>query len=255
MNLRARVSTFAAAAVVALACTAPASAAVLYSGVGSPDAEGWLGFGGFGFVSGTPATPVTVNTTLFNELQAGYSNRTIVGTLVNPAFPRLDRNPGFALDFTVKLNSEASTRPERAGFSVLLLAHDRLGIELGFHGNQVFAQTSSFTVGSSVALDTLVTRNYRLQVGGSAWSLSVDGGLPILAGSVVDYSGFGSAPYTLGDMLFLGDNTTSANASFTLGRVALDTVGVATVPLPAAGWLVLAGLGLLGTAARRSRRS
>jgi hypothetical protein len=52
-------------------------------------------------------------------------------------------------------------------------------------------------------------------------------------------------------MLFLGDNTTSASADFTLGRITLTTGPFAATPAPLPAWLILAGAGWL--ASRRPR--
>jgi hypothetical protein len=252
-------------AVLALAClSGTVQAATLYTGAGLPASQGWLTyFATGGSQTASAGNPVTVDTTAANGLNAGYLNRSIalfptpgLGGFINPAFPLLDRQAGFNLDFTLRMNSEASTRPERAGFSVLVITSDKQGIELGFHTSSIFAQDRDFTdtglAARSAALDTTLSRDYRLSILGNGYQLSSAGSL-ILGGSLVDYfNTTNSSPlafvYGQQDFLFMGDNTTSANASFTLGRVELNT---AVVPLPAAGWLLLAGLGLLGTAGRR----
>jgi hypothetical protein len=249
-------------AVVSL--SGPAGAATLYDGAGLPAGQSWLTYfatGGTQTAVGTD--PVTVDTTANSGFYAGYLNRSInlfpagLGGFVNADFPALDRNPGFVLDFTVRINAETSTRPERAGFSVLVLSSDRYGIELGFHTGGIFAQDRDFTAADlatrTAAFDTTRTTSYRLSVAGDAYALA-GGGTPILSGSLVDYFNTASTSplgfvYGQPDLLFIGDDTTSANASFTLGAVQVNAI-----PLPAAAWLLLGGLAALGRVSNRLDR-
>lgn len=59
-----------------------------------------------------------------------------------------------------RLAQETHNRPERAGFSVILLGADRRGIELGFWRDQVFAQADQplFTRGENVPASSIRSR-------------------------------------------------------------------------------------------------
>lgn len=161
---------------------------------------------------------------------AGYFNQNpITGTLVNPAFPQLNRATGFQLNWNLQVNSESHANSNRAGFSMILLASDHRGLELAFWNNEVWAQTDSplFTHGEGAIFSTTTQTNYQLLIFGNSYDLKADG-TSILNGSLRDYSGFG-IPYTHANFLFLGDDTSSAGGDFTLGRVTLLTA----VPEPA----------------------
>jgi hypothetical protein len=106
-----------------------AETSILYDGIGSPTALGWLTYGQFPpsppFPSAYSGTPV-LNTNLgigngkFGY--AGYANHRYnysVGSLelVNTQFPSLDRHAGFEVDFNVAVTTESSNE-NRAGFSI-----------------------------------------------------------------------------------------------------------------------------------------
>ena len=89
--------------------------------------------------------------------------------------------------------------------------------------------------------------DYQLAIQGSGYSLFGNSAL-LLSGSLRDYSAFGGPPYTLTSFLFLGDNTSSANANVTLGNMS-----VSAVPEPCS--LMFVALSFAGVAIVTRRRS
>ncbi|MFO0808913.1 MAG: PEP-CTERM sorting domain-containing protein [Gemmataceae bacterium] len=178
---------------------------------------------------------------------AGYSNyQPLPMVLKNAAFPVLDRTAGFRLNWTVQVQQESHTSVNRAGFSAILLANDRRGIELGFWTTEVWAQEAGFTRAESAAWNTGQPTDYSLTILGNTYQLTANG-TPLLTGPLRDYSSSG-APYNLPNYLFLGDDTSSAAADVTLGRVTVLS------PVPEPSGLLLGGLALVGIVARRQCR-
>lgn len=208
--------------------------APLYTG-GAPAADGWIlaGFGTFteNPVGGGGVELVTPGPPDLNR--AGYSR-------VSPV--SLDRTVGYTLSFDLQLVSEAHTSNDRAGLSLVLIGNDGLGIELAFFTDRIWAQNVAFTHGEEALLDTTVRRVYTIAVSGSGYAVSL-GGSPILSGSLRDYAGF---PYDSPNFLFVGDDTTQANAtSRWFGADLVDT--------PEPGTLWLTGLAMAGLLRRRLR--
>ncbi len=219
-----------------------------------PAAQPWLFYADDGIFSGGSASQsaiasgVNLNTDL--AVSGGYSNYVpIVNSFKNPAFPILDRGQGFRLTFELELLSETHVSDDRAGFSVILLADDMLGIELGFWEDRIWAQNDNplFTQGEGVAFDTTQGEViFELLILGDQYFLSADGNM-ILSDSLRDYTAFGGPPYTLGSYLFLGDNTGSGGANVNLGRIS-----IANIPEPS-GLSLIACLVLVGITRRRTR--
>lgn len=182
----------------------------------------------------------TVDTTASLNTQAGYFTTDPLGINgVHPKMPLLNRAVGYTVDFGVRVQAEDhGSRVDRAGFSVIVLGTDLKGIELGFWTNEIWAQADSpmFTHAEGVARDTTVLTNYALSVLGSNYTLYADGS-PILTGPLRDYSAFG-APYNTANQIFLGDDTTSAGARFSIAHV---NVNLAAVPEPSG--LILISIG------------
>lgn len=179
--------------------------------------------------------------------QAGYFTTDPLGVLPNhPALPVLNRGTGFTIRFDVRVRAENhGARVDRAGFSILALASDRRGIELGFWENEVWAQADDplFTHAEGASFNTTNFTRYDLSILGNAYQLFADGTL-LLAGAVRDYSAFG-LPYSTPNQVFLGDDTTSAGALIDLAFVSASTQAV---PEPAS--LLLVALGGLALAHR-----
>jgi hypothetical protein len=202
-------------------------------------------------ISGT-----NLNTTLGNGILAGYSNRranfltnpVTPGASVKEPFPSLNRTTGYTLKFTVAILSESSDSPDRAGFSVLVLSSDAQGIEIGFQDNRevgtVFAQNLNFTQGESETtvslLDTLrASTEYDLAILGNDYTLSANN-TQILTGKLRDYDDADFLnPYQTPDFIFLGDNTSQAQASINLGNVSLTTTPVPFEFSPALGLVAI----------------
>ncbi|MFM7425882.1 MAG: Calx-beta domain-containing protein [Elainella sp.] len=198
-----------------------------------------------------------------NSIYAGYSSLTTAGDKVNPTYPDLDRTAGFSLQFGAQILEEQRTNPNRAGFSVILLSSDKRGIELGFQqaeGGRIFAQSDGttpnpadqsngqpnglFVAAESTAHNINLATDYRLTIQGNSYRLFANGS-PILTGPLRDYSPFSGAidPYERPNLVFLGDDTTSARARVSLSRVALQTENRIRF-LPNSGFLGTASLGL-----------
>ncbi len=219
---------------------APTKSTVLYNGAlgSTPDAQGWA-YGGLASPTASGGA-TTLDTTGSAQIQAGFS-ASQAGFLGSTApVPALSRTRGFTLTFAVQVQSEAHSGSDRAGFSVIALADDARGIELGFWQNQIWAQEGGtaklFTHAEGAAFDTtggLI--GYELAIRGDTYRLS-SGGQPILSGPIRDYSAATGLldPYETPSYLFFGDDTTSAAAS-----IRLASVGV-TQPLDRQVFLPLA---------------
>ncbi|TAF57271.1 MAG: hypothetical protein EAZ60_07505 [Oscillatoriales cyanobacterium] len=227
----------------------------LYKGANgnTPSAQNWLSLTNLNLISPTivaseiySGNGVNLNSTAANSIYAGYTNNP-----ANPLFPPLDRTSGFSLDFNLQIISEARTNSNRAGFSIVAVTSDRKAIEIGFQqlsattGN-IFAQGDGITpnpggqinglflAAENVAYNTNNAFDYTLRVQGDNYFLS-EGGDIILTGPLRDYSAFSGAidPYETPNFLFLGDDTTSAQANINLTRVSLQTPAkVRFVPNP-----------------------
>lgn len=232
----------------------------LYDGsLGSlPTSQGWLKFGASPpvfplFPVGGTQSLITGGIQLNSSSigSSGYSNyNSYAPILFNQAFPELDPVKGFTISFDVKINGETHTSDDngdgiqdRAGFSVIVVTSDKTkAIELGFWTDEIWAQTASplFTHSTTERAfrntTTAVTR-YHLVVENNTYKLfAPDSSTPILSGNLRDYSAFNHStaapspitslpfdPYETPNFLFLGDNTTSAQASSNLTQVELQT--------------------------------
>jgi hypothetical protein len=216
-----------------------ASTFTLYDGLlqTTPDHQGWL------FYSLIQATQVVSDgTTIFDTTAdqddfAGYMLR--VGSGAFTQIPSLDRARGFTLNITVQVLTETHSTDkdgdgidDRAGFSIIFLAEDTKGIELGFWPDEIWAQEdgdaeppagSLFTHAEGVAFDTMAAlTTYQLTIITDTYTLAV-GDTPILTGPVRDYTSF-DRPwdfYELPNLLFLGDDTSQAKASIRLANVSV----------------------------------
>ncbi len=199
----------------------------------------WLNYGSLnGGTQSISGGLTNLDTSSANGAYAGYSNYNVASpappsfitptTLVNPLFPTLDRNAGYNLSFTVRINSQVNNGTNgdyRAGFSIIALSSDKQGIEIGFRDSDIFSQNNSAfnsigeqATGVSSLLSSLTT--YNLNVSGNNYTLT-SGTTTLLSGLLRDYttaSGFGTDVYRTSNFLFLGDNTTSARANIDLQK-------------------------------------
>ena len=185
--------------------------------LGLPSGQGWL-YVAFGATQTLTNNGVMLDSTASVNAQAGYSY-TMPGLL--------NRTNGFTLRFTSQVISGSHVNPDRAGFSIILLAGDRRGIELGFWTNTIFAQSDSpiFTHAEEANYPTATALvDYMLTFHATNYVLSANG-TPILSGPVRDYTAFNGFPnpYSSTNFLFFGDDTTSAGGAFILKKVGLIT--------------------------------
>lgn len=221
-------------------------------------------------------TKTTLDTTASNGIYAGYSNYNAPpstdaplftnplasNSKVNSAFPILDRNAGYTLSFTMKINSQTNdgtNGPNRAGFSAIVLGNDNQGIEIGFRTSDIFSQGNAAfnSIGNqATGLDLTQLNTYNLNVSGGSYTLT-SGNSTLLNGLLVDYTlanGFASGIYRTPNLIFLGDDTTSARASVDISNITLSTNTAAAVPEPSSLIGTALAIGLGATLKRRLRK-
>lgn len=177
------------------------------------------------------ATPIYENAaTILDTTKSG--NETYAGWVATAesiaGFPLLDRVAGFQVIFSVQVDNESHSNHNRAGFSLIILSQDARGIELAFWENEIWAQNDDttgglFTHGEAAIFDTTAGLiNYQLTIINDTYTLNADG-LSILAGPLRDYSNFEGFPdpYQTPNFLFIGDNTTSAQARSRMSYVSV----------------------------------
>jgi len=201
---------------VLLAAMNVAKAQTLYAGsLGTtPDSQGWI----YG-VLGSATKSATTGSTLFDTT---LSNTTQGGWTYDPT-PDLNHTNGFSVSFTLRVNSESHSSTNRGGFGIIVIADDLRGVELDFWNNTIFAQSAGFVHAEDTAFATTgAFVNYALTFQATNYVLSANGAA-ILAGPLRIY-GTPSGPldpYAIPNLIFLGDDTSSASASINLQQVAL----------------------------------
>jgi len=200
----------------------------LYNGLSlpsqTPDQQGWTYL-----KTAYPTVPSAQATAGGTILNTGTS-KNYAGYFKQSPVP-LDRDKGYSISFSVKINSESHSSSNRAGFSIIATSNPSgtetqpYSLELGFWQNSIWAQNVGFTKGESVSFNTQsAVNNYELRIQGTQYQLFVNGSAqPILKGSLRKYNytpppGFIN-PYTTPSLIFMGDDTTSATAKVTLTKV------------------------------------
>ncbi len=191
---------------------------------------------------------------------ASYSNYNVsTGNYLNDfVADTLSLTDGFRITFTVKLDTIFNDLSERASFSIVAITNsvDFKGIEIGFRSGEVFAQSSDFGTSSerSTNIAPEVGGTYILTVGRGKYLLNSSDNLetPIIQGDlkVYDFSQVSNSPelppgfnpYQTNSFISLGDTTSQAAGTFTLGEVNLDLTPVPFEFSPTYGLLALGGI-------------
>src|SRR6266487_6086398 len=215
------------------AAPACASTSTLYDGAlgGTPDTQGLL-YQSFAM----SARQIFSNGVTILDTTPRQSD--LAGYVGDPtSVPALDRTSGYTLTFSVQVVSEAHNNNNRAGFSIIALSQDKLGIELGFWSDHIWAQeggtSNLFTHAEDAPFTTTAGLiSYTLAIHGDTYALAANGA-PILNGNLRDYSAFVGPidPYETPNFIFLGDDTSSAKAKIKLAAFAV-TVTKCTRYLP-----------------------
>ncbi|MFZ0546999.1 MAG: hypothetical protein WAM60_16240 [Candidatus Promineifilaceae bacterium] len=206
----------------------------LYDGAlgGTPNSQGSLLYLNLppGSATNSASSGVTtLDTTIVNDgAYAGYFN----DHDTNADIPVLNRTTGYTLTFTAQVESESHANNNRAGFSVIILGDDSKGIEMAFWENEIWVQDDDandpgdlFTHAEGAAYSTTTSlQTYHLAVFSDTYTLTV-GSSTILTGRLRDYTNFSGSidPYETPNFIFLGDDTTSAQARIKLSFVAVET--------------------------------
>lgn len=192
---------------------------------GSPAQQGLVfltqPLGNAGAVQGATNEGWFLDTRPLRTAQAGWFSRL---PFQSPdGHPDMDRAAGFVVSFILRVVAEEHVSTDRAGFSVIALAADLWGIELGFWTNAVWAQSGpDFRRAEEAAWDTTAAaRRYDLAIAGSRYALH-GAGRVLLEGPLRQYAAFGP-PYATPRFVFAGDDTSSAAALFVLGRLSVWT--------------------------------
>jgi hypothetical protein len=228
-----------------LACslllTSSACAQVLYDGaLGTPPGDQGLVYASVpdsSFASSVGGV-TTLDTTAQDGIYAGFG-----------AQPIMDRTAGFTVRVDLRVLTASTRNPSRAGFSLLVLASDARGVEVGFLDDEIYALDDNplFVRNEVTGVDTTsAIHRYDLTLLGDFWTLAQNGS-EILSGPVRDYSAYAGIfdVYETPNLLFVGDNTTSAR-----GRTGFTHVSVRAVPEPSV--LVLAPVLAMVALRRRS---
>ncbi|MCW5935751.1 MAG: hypothetical protein KIT11_00395 [Fimbriimonadaceae bacterium] len=212
-------------------------ATVLYDGASNvlPSQSPWVwGYAGTGGVVTPPngSQKTTLDTTAALVGQAGW---------INVSLAPLDAAKGYSVTFDVRLVSETHVSYDRAGLAVIVIGQDKKGLELSFWPDRVWAQDDSplFVHAEEALLNTTAfglgranLRRCTLHFFGGSYTLFVDGAY-VLGGPRRDYTAFAGFPnpYIIPNVLFVGDNTTSAQARLEWSHWSVRT-GAGPIPAP-----------------------
>lgn len=173
-----------------------------------------------------PTTGVSAS----QSLEPGYtlldttpliSDRAGYFSLGHSGVPLMIRQDGYRVRFDAQVLSESHTSADRAGFSVIVLSDDSVGVELAFWEDEIWAQTDTplFTHGEGVLFDTTAAiTQYDLFIVDDRFALWADGA-PILSGPLRDYTAHEHFVYSAEEFLFFGDDTMQASAEVAIATI------------------------------------
>ncbi|MBL1178951.1 beta strand repeat-containing protein, partial [Pantanalinema sp. GBBB05] len=228
---------------------------VLYDGSlnTTPAAQGWVAVTA-GSVETTSGGATTLNSTASLNLYAGYTRTSPIA---------LDATQGYVLSFQAQVNAEnrnatlgtgadknGDGKFDRAGFSLLVVSSDNTrALELGFNligtNLQIWAQEDGtsqsnpstqagsvgdtnllFTQAEGVTIANPGMGSYDVAVQGNTYTLFLNG-TAILSGKLRNYTAATGPidPYETPNLIFFGDDTTSASGSFSLASVGVTVAG------------------------------
>lgn len=279
--------TTALAGALLLVSTSKASAltTTLYSGTTFPESQSWSILNNASASRTVDVAGTTLDTTGANSTQYGYFRTDQALNRSTGYNLRFDLQL-LSEDHTSSGTSQKNTGvpnpnpDDRAGLSLTVISSDKQGIELGFWTDRIWAQEGGAikaapTTSASPPTSPAGTRftqaegtttfdttakviRYDLSVVNSVYYLYADGNYttPILTGAIRDYTGegaFGAAglPYVTPNFLFVGDNTTSANANFRMNTVEFSDKAIVPVPF---AFNPLFGVGLFALSRLRKAR-
>lgn len=229
--MKTSIATIATSLTLLMGATAVSAApVVLYNGLSTPSQtptqQGWL------YLNNTPVAPVPSQTPTTNGVILNSGNSSNMAGYFRVSQSALNRTKGYVIRFRVKINSETHNSNNRAGFSALIVSQLLPGetqpyaIELGFWKNNIWAQSVNATRAENVAFNTSAAlRTYRIFVKGDTYKLYVGkSNTPILQGKLRQYTKYTPPvglpnPYKTPNLIFLGDDTSSATANITLAGV------------------------------------
>ncbi len=182
-------------------------------------------------LSGAQATQVyDTDVTILDTLPATTDLAGYIAA--SQAVPELVRSRGYTVTFALQVVEEDhGSRIDRAGFSIIVISDDLLGISLGFWKDSIWAHEGGEPSGLFARAEwhdwnsTAGLVTYRLTLLGSRYALFADG-QQILTGVVRDYTAFegfnGFNPYGTPNFIFLGDNSRSAASKVRLGDITVS---------------------------------
>ena len=162
---------------------------------------------------------------------------------INAAWPVLDIAGGPTLTIDLTLIAEEHTGNDRAGLSIIMLASDRRGIELGLWSDRLWAQEGGIAPALFTRAETSITapllqappatRRLVITQTSNGYTVTLDG-VAYLSGPRRDYTAFTTAgtslpfnPYRVPSFIFIGDNTSRAGATARISRIELDPTPLA----------------------------
>ena len=239
-RLRARAATT-AATLLLTASAAHAVTTTLYdatatSPVQTLDGANWLWhYGAVGSAAeATSASATTLDTSASIVTQAGF-NASNGGSFPVAPMPTLNRFSGYTVEAKLAVTAENhSSNTNRAGFSLIALSQDHLGIEIAFWTDHIwaydFTAPSTFTHSAEdVAFTTTATTDYFLSILNNTYTLK-SGSTTLLTGNLRDYSPRGLV-YPTPSYLFLGDDTSESSSASAISFIAVTTPEPTTLSL------------------------
>lgn len=229
--MKTSIATIATSLTLLMGATAASAApVVLYNGLSTPSQtptqQGWL------YLNNTPVAPVPTQAPTASGVILNSGNSSNMAGYFRVSQSALNRTKGYVIKFRVKINSETHNTPNRAGFSALIVSQRLPGetqpyaIELGFWKDSIWAQSVDATRAENVAFNTSAAmRTYSILVKGDTYKLYAGNSTtPILRGKLRQYTGYTPPlglpnPYKTPNLIFLGDDTSSATANITLASV------------------------------------
>lgn len=234
--MKTAIAAIAVSLAVSLDTVTATTAAVIYDGL-STSHQTLIQQGCFYIATSRPPAPSVQTTSYGTVLDTTGNSSNYAGFFIKPPF-KLNRRQGYTISFTGQINSESHRKSHRAGFSIIAISNLELGetqpygLELGFWQNSIWVQNVGFTRGEQVAFNTqAVAHTYKLSIVGTQYKLFADqSSTPILKGSLRQYTGFKPPlgyqnPYETPNLIFMGDDTTSAEAKVTIVRVEASSRG------------------------------